>query len=293
MIFRPFTVLCFLVAAGFGWNLFQVKHSTALLDRELAGIAEQIKQVQKQKETLESVWGTLNDLPRLRQLSQQLLPQEMSQTPQNRSFAELERRLPPAQTPEAAPSAFALREGASAPDMAIALLLPEPATPAVVLASTLAPAASISAATPPPRVIAAAAPPVPQAVTTVPAPPADAIAEEEVLPLPPPAPPHLLAMAEPRAVLTAAPRPVGGPVTSPAARGSLPPIAAPAGPYAPAPLPYTPAPVAYVRPPQPVRPQPAPEPPAHSLLGGLGAPLLAPPVPYGSAHAATLGGYAR
>ena len=35
MIFRPFTVLCLLAAAGFGWNLFEVKRSTAQLDREL------------------------------------------------------------------------------------------------------------------------------------------------------------------------------------------------------------------------------------------------------------------
>jgi hypothetical protein len=280
MIFRPLTVLCFLVAAGFGWNLFQVKHSTALLDRELAGIAEQIKAAQKQKETLESVWGTLNDLPRLRQLSQQLLPQEMSQTPQNRSFAELERRLPPAQAPEAMPSAFALREGASAPDIAIALLPPETLAPALLLASAMPPPPAAAPAS------VAAALPASAPLPVSKAPQADALAEEEALPLPPPAPPHLLAMAEPRAVLAATPRPVA----APAPRAALPATAAPAGPYAP---PYTPAPIAYARPAQPTRPQSAPEPPAHSLLGGLGAPLLAPPVPFGSAHAATLGGYAR
>ncbi len=280
MIFRPFTVLCFLVAAAFGWNLFQVKHSTALLDRELAGVAEQIKASQKQKETLESVWGTLNDLPRLRQLSQLLLPQDVSQTPQNRSFAELERRLPAQQTPDAKPSAFTRRDGASAPDIAIALLPPALLAPTVVLASTR-PANPVSIA------------PAPALASVLPAavPQADAVAEDEALPLPPPAPPHLLAMVEPRAVLAATPRASSPPTPRPA----LPPIAAPAAqalPYNAAPA-YTPAPQAYARATQPPRQLPAPELPARSLLGGLGAPLLAPPVPYGTANAATLGGFGR
>src|SRR5690242_14667258 len=109
MIFRPFTLLCALAAAGAGWNLYQVKHRTALLDRELAGIADQIRACQKQKETMESIWGELNQLPRLRSLSQQLLPMETSQTPQNRSFAELDRRLPPAVPFDGQVSAFAPR----------------------------------------------------------------------------------------------------------------------------------------------------------------------------------------
>lgn len=277
MSFRPFTVLCFVVAAGFGWNLFQVKHATALQDRELAGIADQIKAAQKQKETLESVWGTLNDLPRLRQLSQRLLPQDVSQTPQNRSFAELERRLPAAQPLDGTPSAFALRDGASAPGIAIALLPPAPKAPQVILAST-------SAAPLPRPAVAIAALVVPSLA----APPAlDVMAEEEALPLPPPAPPHLLALAEPRAVLASTPRPI----VAAAARSALPPVAAPpaqALPLNAAPA-YSPAPLAYARPAQPPRPMPAPEPPIRSMLGGLGAPLLAPPVPYGTASAATLG----
>ncbi len=286
MSFRPVTVLCFLVAAGFGWNLFQVKHATALLDRELAGIADQIKSSQKQKETLESVWGTLNDLPRLRQLSQKLLPQEMSQTPQNRSFAELERRLPATQPLGDAPSSFAVRDGASAPDIAIALLppAPAPAAPQVVLAGVAAPPRPVAAAA-----IAAVAP----APAPAPAPlaaPDVVVAEDEPLPLPPPAPPHLLAVAEPRTVLASAPRPVAS-----APRSSLPAVAAPAlaTPAAPG---YATQPIAYARPapPRPLpAPMPAPEPPARSMLGGLGAPLLAPPVPYGTASAATLGGNGR
>jgi len=282
MIFRPFTVLCLLAAAGFGWNLFEVKRSTAQLDRELAGIAEQIRAAQKQKETLESVWGTLNDLPKLRQLSQRLLPQEVTQTPQNRSFAELERRLPAAQQPDATPSAFAQRGGASAPDVAIALLPPAPSEPHVILAS--------ASAAPLPRAAATVAAPLVAAPAPMTA-PADAVAEAEVLPLPPPVPPHLLAMADPRPSFPATPRAIA----APAPRQSLPASAAPAGVATPAPAPSPgPAPgqIAYARP-APPRPLPAPEPPARSLLGGLSAPLLAPPVPYGTANAATLGNFGR
>ncbi len=285
MIFRPFTLLCFLTAAGFGWNLYQVKHATAQLDRELASVADQIKAVQKQKETLESVWGTLNDLPRLRQLSQQLLPMETSQTPQNRSFAELDRRLPPVQAFDGTRSAFAQREGVSPPDVALALLPPVVATPApmvLVAVNTPAPPVLVGVTTPAPRAMQL---PVPELV-----------AEEEPLPLPPPLPPHMLAMAEPRAVLAPAPKPVAAPAP-----------ALPAQAVASAPRPVQPAiaaaspsglglaaPIAYARPQQQQRPLAMPvaaEAPARSMLGGLGAPMLAPPVPFGAANANTAGGY--
>ena len=279
MIARPFTftLLCVLTAAGLAWNLFQVKHRASQLDRELASVAEQIRAVQKHKETLESVWGTLNDLPRLRQLSQQQLPMETSQTPQNRSFAELERRLPPAQPFNGTRSAFAPRDGVSPPNLAIALLPPEPASPRLLLA-VATPAAS---ALHPAMLLAPTglAPAVP-----VPAPLAPALlTETDALPLPPP-PPPLPALTEARGMpfagSSAGPRPIGPPVPPPR----------------PAQLAAA-APTAHARPPAPrTIPTPVPvtaEAPARSMLGGLGGPLLAPPVPYGSAQAASLGGYSR
>jgi hypothetical protein len=121
------------------------------------------------------------------------------------------------------------------------------------------------------------------------------LAEEEVLPLPPPSPPPMphpvLASFEPRATLASVQRPIAAParVAAPHASAELPAVAAPVATVAPRPQPPRPRTYAIAAPAAPM----APEPPVRSMLGGASTTMLAPPVPFGAANAATYGGYGR
>ncbi len=264
MIFRPLTLLCSLVAAYGGWHLYQVKHQTTLLNRELAGLNQQIIEAQKQKETLESIWADLNALPRLQGLAAQRLSGERTQTPTTRKLAELDRLLPPAQAPDGQRSAFAPRTATTAPTEVVALLAEE--APLLLLAA-LQPASP--------------APALPLG--------SQLVAEEEILPLPP-SPPTPQMLAEARATASPAPRPLAVPAVAPAVAV----VAAPAAAAKPPAPRLAELPAAAPRS-QPARAMPAPpaDAPAHSLLGAATRPLLAPPVPFGTANAATLGSPAR
>jgi hypothetical protein len=323
MILRPISLLTFTAAALAGLHLYQTKHEVALLDRELRGIAKAIEEAKDRTQALQAEWAWLNEPERLRGVAQRHLQLEPMQPAQFIRLNEAERRLPavvaydgptalfaerttvapegpvqfallprvpePVQVavlPRVQEPAPATRGVAEPPAAPVALPLPPPAPPREEAQPAAEPAAPRPAA--PPVVVARPVEPQRQAE-----PPARHVE-------PRPAPVELARVAPPRHVAPA-PRPALRQAPDVAA---LPPVAAPVRPAVAQVAPRAPA-LAQVapRPPVPaVRPAvtqvttaAAPriaESPAVSLgsaLGG-GRPMLAPPVPFGSAHASTLNG---
>ena len=252
---RPFTLLCFCAFAGIGAWLYQVKHQVAMKDRELVEIRRQTEQARQRLDILRAEWALLNEPGRLRQNAMRVLSLEPMQPQHFARPTDIERRLPAAQVFAGAPDIFAPPPGAEPP---------RGAAPQVMLASatTAAPIARAAAAAP---------------TVTVPA--AQATAQPTARGPEAPAPQALAAaLAAQRAeqASRAAPRPA-----SPQP--------------APAPRPVQPA-VHVTSPPPPAGPvtrvtsAAPPAPSFASALGGasaLGRPTLAPPVPIGSASAAS------
>lgn len=253
---RPFTLLCFCAFAGIGAWLYQVKHQVAMKDRELVEIRRQTEQARQRLDILRAEWALLNEPGRLRQNATRVLSLEPMQPQHFARPSDMDRRLPAARAFAGAPDLFAPPPVAEPP---------RGVAPQVMLASAPA-AAQIARA---PATTGASTPPA----ATAPAPQVTARGPEA------PAPQALAAaLAAQRAeqASRAAPRP-------------------PAPHPAPAPRPVQQA--VHVTPPPPVA---APvtrmtsAAPAEqsfvSALGGassLGRPVLAPPVPIGSANAAS------
>ena len=253
---RPFTLLCFCAFAGIGAWLYQVKHQVAMKDRELVEIRRQTEQARQRLDILRAEWALLNEPGRLRQNATRVLSLEPMQPQHFARPADIERRLPAAQAFAGAPNIFAPPPGAEPP---------RGAAPQVMLASatTAAPIARAQAAAPTVTVPAAQAPAQPTARgPEAPAPQALAAA--------------LAAQRAEQASRAAASRP-----PSPQ----------------PAPVPRPVQPAVHVAPPPPVTgpitrvtSAAPPQPSFASALGGasaLGRPVLAPPVPIGSANAAS------
>lgn len=293
---RPLTLVTMLAAMGAGLHVYQTKHEVALLDRELRQIARAIEKQNERMLALSAEWALLNEPERLRQAAARHLALEPMQPAQFIRFAEMERRLPQAASFEGPPALFAAREdrgpGGEA-DAPLRLDIPE-RVPAPGLRISIA-AAAAPTPPPPPEEARSAATPVParpsapEALAAAPAPPAPAVAPiavaaaaaaAAILPRP--------ALAEspveraqppsrPTVTLAVAPRP------APRERQASPAIAAPARA---ATLPPAPT---LARATMPVAAPPPPAPSGGSLLG-TARPMLAPPVPFGAANAATLGG---
>jgi hypothetical protein len=259
---RPFTLLCFLSFAVAGAWLYQVKHQVALKDRELVEIRRQTEQARQRMDILRAEWALLNEPDRLRQNAMRVLSLEPMQPQHFARPTDIERRLPGA-------IAFA-----GAPDLFAAPPVPEPprgAQPPVMLASAPVAAVVTRAATPaatPAVVPGGRMPeaPAPQALAAALAAQRADQTNRAAPPMPRPAPP-----SAPTALASPAPRAVQQAVhVTPAAAAA--------------------EPVTRV-----TRAAP-PETTFVSALGGasaLGRPSLAPPVPVGSASAATLGVAAR
>lgn len=252
---RPFTLLCFCAFATAGAWLYQVKHQVAMKDRELVEIRRQTEQARQRLDILRAEWALLNEPDRLRQTAMRVLSLEPMQPQHFARATDLDRRLPAAVAFAGAPDLFA------AP--------PEPEAPraAVMLASATAASAAARGAQPAAGRPAAPAPVANERVPEAPAPQALAAT-----------------LAAQRAEQAARPAPRPAPQAAPAPRPVQPAVhVAPAPAPAPA-LPVTR--VTHVAPPAP------PATTVVSALGGAGAlgrPTLAPPVPVGSAAAATLG----
>jgi hypothetical protein len=317
MIFRPLNLLGFVAAALAGLHLYTTKHEAALLDRDLRGIARGIEEANERTQALQAEWAWLNEPERLRGVAQRHLSLEPMQPSQFIRLNEAERRIPAVAAYDGPTALFATREPTAPPGEAVALALLPRIGPAVQLARAVPvepepEPAALSQPLPLPQsrpLAPAAAPPV----ESVPAAPPIALelpaapprAAESPIIARAPAPP-VSRMAEPRSTVADIAR-----VSAPAARAAppprptrpatdvaaLPPIAAPR----PAMSPARPAAstlgapmVTQVATAAPRRAEPAPAGMGGSALGGsaLGGnrPLLAPPVPFGSANAATLNG---
>ncbi len=284
---RPLTCICMLLAGGSGLYLYQSKHQAQMLDREIGRNLKATDAARERIGVLRGEWALLNEPDRLAALSQTHLGLKTLTPGQFVTAAELGARLPPPTMPGAAPAAA--EENTDAP--ADTALPGPPSAPALVPPAPAVPM--------PPRPIVALAKPAPTALPGAPL----------------PRPPQQAASALPMpAVPLPAPKPSPArPILASVVSVSASPIPAPT---APTPRPAQ-AHAASAAPPRPTPPSPdasagdsairvaqhvpgtgatapaAPgygQPPAGmvsaSVLGGA-RPLLPPPVPYGSALAAS------
>ncbi|WP_376089623.1 hypothetical protein ACE7GA_18300 [Roseomonas sp. CCTCC AB2023176] len=263
---RPLTLLSLIAAGGAGLHLYSVKHEVSTLERELRDIGRQTEAARERTAVLRAEWALLNEPERLRAAAARLLPLEPMQTAQFVRPAEVERRLPTV-------VAFAGPQNLFAPASATMVAAATPAAAAAVMAAqanAAAPAANGAAtaqarAAQPAAAVAspAAAQPPAAARASAPVQVAAAPAREAVRP----------AAATPRA----APEPArAAPAPQPRAPEVTQQAAAPAQP--------TIRPAIYLA---PVARQAEPPVPTGSALGAASRPMLAPPVPFGAAQAAS------
>jgi hypothetical protein len=256
---RPFTLLCFAAFAGAGAWLYQVKHQVAMQDRELVDIRRQTEQARQRLDILRAEWALVNEPDRLRQTASRVLSLDPMQPQHFVRATDLDRRLPGAVAFAGAPNLFAVPPAPEPPRGA--------QQPVPLAVAPVAPAArAVEQAAPPPTAqqpiqaptIRVPEAPAPQALAAALAAQRAEQAGRAAPPVPRPAPASQVA---------ATPRPV-----QPAVH--ITPVVAPAEPVT-----------------RITRAAP-PETTVASALGGassLGRPVLAPPVPVGSAAAATLG----
>ena len=102
---RPFTLICMLLACGSGLYLYQTKHRVQLLDREIAQTVQATIAARDRAGVLRTEWTLLNDLERLRALSDQHLQLRPVAPSQFTTFAELGNRLPAPRAPQPEPAA--------------------------------------------------------------------------------------------------------------------------------------------------------------------------------------------
>ena len=256
---RPFTLLCFCAFAGIGAWLYQVKHQVAMKDRELVEIRRQTEQARQRLDILRAEWALVNEPDRLRQTASRVLSLDAMQPQHFVRATDLDRRLPGSVAFAGAPNLFAIPPGAEPPRGAqppvLLAVAPVAPAPRAVQPATPAPVAPQPAQAPAIRVPEA---PAPQAL-------AAALAAQRA--------------EQARRASPPAPRPAPAPQFAAPARPVQPavhitPVAAPSEPAT-----------------RMTRAAP-PETNVASALGGvssLGRPVLAPPVPVGSATAGTLG----
>ncbi|NGM19968.1 hypothetical protein G3576_08070 [Roseomonas stagni] len=291
---RPFTIVCFVAFAGAGAWLYQVKHHVATYDRELRDVRRQTEQMRDRISILRAEWALLNEPDRLRQVATRHLPLEPMQPTQFARATEMERRLPQAVAFAGPPNLFAPPEAPRQAGnvMVAAAQVPAPAPPAAPAAR---PQPAAAPAPTPSRPAPAADPRAPEAPALQALAATVAAQRATQTAVPPPAPPRPAPL---RDVAPRAPSPTLAQLTPGVIRqATAAPVATPvAQPRPAAPAPVQAEPVRVARSAPPPAPAPAPAPPTFvSALGGgssLGRPALAPPVPFGSASAATLGGLA-
>ncbi len=196
---RPFTCLCMLLAGGSGLYLYQEKHRTTLLDREIARTIHATAATHAQTEQLRADYAVLNQPERLRGLADHFLSlptMQPAQWVQWGQWNDLASRLP---APRTQPASDVAPGGGTDEDIAAAEApaTDQPAAPVapVAPAAPAAPATLQVAAAQAPRAVAPAHPaPVPAS----PALPAS-------LPTPPRAAAPKVVVASPGAAVPAAP----------------------------------------------------------------------------------------
>jgi hypothetical protein len=182
---RPVTILCATAAVWSGLYLYQAKHASQLLDRQIEKTVRDSEQVREQTRLLHAEWMLLNDPERLRQFAKKYLSLKPVDPKQFTSLADLQNRLPAPRGPEPAPAVDSVAIEQQGESTGTPPLAEEPA----------------------PEIVAEEVLPVPP----VPVPPPAAVAERRVMP-PRPAEPPRPALAD-----MAPPRPVAPPETRAAA----------------------------------------------------------------------------
>lgn len=168
---RPLTAACMLLACGSGLYLYQAKHRTRVLDRQIEETLRAAATARQRSGVLQAEWTLLSEPQRLGELAARFLPLQTTQPGQFTTLAELDKRLPPvrppdapAQTTDQPPDAAAPAAASSAPDGAAAQPpgqpppTPQPPAPPVAKAEPPKPATA-GAAKPATAVAMAAARP--------------------------------------------------------------------------------------------------------------------------------------
>ncbi len=92
---RPATCVCMLLAAGSGLYLYQIKHRSQLLDREIVQTIKQTDAMRDRIGVLRGEWALLNEPERLAELTRQHLGLKTLSPSQFAALADLGSRLPP------------------------------------------------------------------------------------------------------------------------------------------------------------------------------------------------------
>jgi len=97
---RPFTCVCMLLAGGAGLYLYQTKHQSQMLDREIAHTMKLTDVARSRAGVLQAEYALLNDPSRLSDLAGEHLASLKTTAPtQFTSWADFEKRLPPVGAP--------------------------------------------------------------------------------------------------------------------------------------------------------------------------------------------------
>lgn len=150
---RPLTMVSLLLAAGAGLYLYQVKHRTLLLDRQIAATMRETEALRAKEGMLQAEWALLNQPDRLADLAARYLALKPLAPTQFVPLAELDRHLPAIALASAttegsdddAEAALATSATPTSPAAAVEAGIPETRPPAVAslaptLPATLAPA---------------------------------------------------------------------------------------------------------------------------------------------------------
>ncbi len=102
---RPLTCLCMLLAGGSGLYLYQEKHRTSLLDREITRTIHASEAAHERTGLLRAEWALLNEPGRLQDLADRFLALHAMSPSQFVPAGELASRLPAVAAPSAAAAA--------------------------------------------------------------------------------------------------------------------------------------------------------------------------------------------
>lgn len=175
---RPFTCICMLLAGGSGLYLYQTKHRTRMLDRQIEQTLRQVETARSRVGLLQAEWALLNEPQRLSELGDRFLNLKSVTPAQFVTLSELDRHLPAPLPPPAPPTATSSNEESAEPAQPAAEAAQTPEATAQATAA-LAPAHAEPTRThPAASVHAAFAPTPPEPPARLPAPAASPRAAE-------------------------------------------------------------------------------------------------------------------
>jgi hypothetical protein len=138
---RPFTLVCMLMAGGAGLYLYQAKHRSQMLDREIGKTIKQTEQTRERISMLKAEWALLNEPERLAELAKVHLGLRTLAPTQFVALNDIAARLPAPVAPNSAKPPTDV-EPEEAPAIAQAAPPAKPASPrpAIVTVAAVTPA---------------------------------------------------------------------------------------------------------------------------------------------------------